>query len=126
MQLASVILPDEMVWVDKYQWSKIKSSAKRTLEGKLHMRESLLPSDAGRPITLESDFAWASQSVVDSLQTLSQLLGNIMTLTFNDNSTIQVKFRHWEPPVLSATMVVDTAFPTVDTLYKISLRLMVA
>lgn len=125
MLLDAVDIPDEMLWTDKYAWAKIRSGTKRTIEGKLHVRESLLPSDSGRPITLESSDAWATRAIVDVLYGMTQELDKSMTLTLNDASTITVKFRHWELPVLTATPIIETAFPTYDTLYIITLKLAV-
>lgn len=123
--LDSLEMPDELYWIDEHTWSSIKATTKRTIQGKHIVLTTKAPSDAGRTITLSSDDAWATRTVVETLFDWSNELGKELFLQMHDNRTYLCRFRHWDIPCVQADMVVPTAFPTADTLYKITLKLAV-
>lgn len=118
-------LPEEMKWVDEFEWAQVTSSVKRTIQGKFIIQESTMPSDAGRKITLASDDAWATRADVVYLRNLVDIPDGSFTLLMHDLRTYNCAFRHWDAPCFSAEMVVPTAFPIDATWYKITLKLAV-
>jgi len=123
--LDTIELPEEMIWQDEFEWAAVKANTKRTIQGKHIVRESLVPDDAGRDITLTSDNAWATRSEVEVLRSLTDELTREFILTMHDGRTFSCRFRHWDPPCFSADLILDHAFPDADTLYRITLKLAV-
>ena len=117
-------LPEEMIWLDEFTWSTVKATTTRTIQGKYIVRESSVPDNAGRPITLTSDNAWAERDAVIQLRSWTDDTLRELVLVMHDGSTFACRFRHWEEP-LTAELVLPHAFPESTTLYKITLRLAV-
>jgi len=121
-----ITLPSELAWQDEFAWSRIVASQKRTIQGKLIVLESIIPSDKGRPITLVSNDAWINRDTLQSLHEWAHVPEKIMTLTMHDARVFTVRFRHWEEDVMSATSLIsDAAYPTDDMQYILSLKLAV-
>jgi hypothetical protein len=120
-----ITLPDELIWVDEYEWSTVKATTKRTVQGKHIVLRSLMPSDAGRSITLTSDNSWTSRLLIHELHLLSNEVDLSLFLQMHDGRSYLCKFRHWDPPCLQAELLVPTAFPEDETLYKLTLKLAV-
>ncbi len=116
-------LAEELQWTDKYMWSRVKASIKRSIQGKLLIRETCLPSDAGRPMTLTADHAWMQRSDVDAIYELAQLTEATLTIVLNDAYSYHVKFRHWEDGFFDVVPLMDSAFPNDATWYRVALKL---
>ncbi len=123
--LEGLQLPNEMVWIDEFEWSKVKATTKRTIQGKFIVQEGQVPSDAGRSITLASDDAWIERDDVQTLQEMSNIPGRELLLTMHDGRTYLSRFRHWEESPFSAELLINTAYPNNETHYKLTLRLAV-
>ena len=121
--LDSLILDPEGRWTDEFEWAGIKARTVRTLRGKFIVSETILPSEKGRPLTLTGEDNWLSRNDLETLYSWAQVLDKHMSLSLNDGRVYTVRFRHWEPPVVTATMVNDTAFHSTETQYKITLKL---
>jgi hypothetical protein len=63
----SVALPDDLRWVDEFEWTAIARKSTYTCSGALLIQEG--EKQAGRPITLQApeDMAWVPRSVVKQL-----------------------------------------------------------
>lgn len=123
--LEGLTLPDECVWLDEFDWSEVKATTKRTIQGKFIVQEAKVPSDAGRNITLASDDAWILRTDVQTLQTMSNDPGRQLLLSMHDGRTFLCRFRHWEESPFSAELLINTAYPDNETHYKLTLRLAV-
>ena len=121
--LDAIELPEEMIWQDEFEWATVKANVKRTIQGKHIVRESQVPDNAGREITLTSNDAWATRAEVTILRDLTDELLRVFTLTMHDNRTYQCRFRHWDVPCFAAESVLPLAFPDDDTYYNITMKL---
>lgn len=101
--LGGVTLPDDLEWVDEFDWARTKQQAEVSLGGALVVEEST--QLAGRPITLRSNqagnnyWALAQRSTVVALQALADTARaqtSPMALTLPDGRTTTVLFRHGE------------------------------
>ena len=121
--LDSFELPEEMLWTDEFEWSTVKATTTRTIQGKHIVRESSVPDNAGRPITLTSNDAWATRADVIVLRAMTDEPLREFTLVMHDARTYTCRFRHWDAPCFSAELVLPLAFPDDDTLYRINIKL---
>lgn len=124
--LNTLTLPDELIWIDEFNWNPIRSEQKITLSGVRHTFESKLVNESGRPITLTSDNAWIDRQDLITLFSMTKQSNNIMTLTLHDNSIYYVRFRHIEPPVVEYENLLNTAWTDDDTIYRLTIKLEIA
>lgn len=123
--LDTITLPDELLWLDEFNWSDVKSNNLYTLQGRLIIEESSILASKGRPITLISENAWLERSDLKILFGWAQETDKKMTLTMHDNEIFTVGFRHWDNPVLEIQNITQTPFRTDDVLYALSMKLVV-
>ena len=71
----SVVLPNDTIWLDQFDWNEINRNVQRTISGGLVFQTTV--KDAGRPVTL--DCGWVSRS---TLATLEALRDNPTATTF--------------------------------------------
>lgn len=92
--LDTVTLPDDLLWIDEFQFSPIVQQSDYSLDGSLILQESTVL--AGRPITLAAgnDYGWCTRATVLALQTLADAATDTNhTLTLGDSRTFTVRFR---------------------------------
>ena len=123
--LDTLTLPEELIWQDEFDWDGIQASTKRTVQGKLIVSQQTAPSAAGRPITLTTDNAWIQRSDLEILQAWAQDMTKTMLLIMHNGVNYNVRFRHWEKPVLSGSPLIDIADHSADTWYILQLKLVV-
>lgn len=116
--LASIALPDDLVWIDEFEWEPVAHSSKRALGGAQVIEETGLTG--GRPITLGTDSQWVTRATLNALQVLRALPAQTHALTLR-SQTFTVMFRR---PALRATPVIEFADPVDDDQYAIQLFLM--
>ena len=118
-------LSEELRWIDEFAWASIKASTKRTVQGKFIVQQSPTPSDSGRNITLSSEQAWVTRTTLLQLRQWSDELDKQLVLQLNDARTFLCRFRHWDMPCIEGGDIIESAFPTADTLYKLTIKLAV-
>ena len=118
--LDTVTLPEEMHWMDEFEWSDVKASTKLTLHGKMIVENSTVLGSKGRPITLGGDSAWIKREDLLYLMEWAQVPNKQMGLTINDGRVFIVGFRLWEPPVIVTEPLTGTNHPDAETLYKLT------
>lgn len=102
-KLGNITLPIGMVWSDKYHWPPVGQSVERTLDGGQVVFVAAL--DKVRNITLiTADTAWLSQETVEAIYDAASQAGAVFILEW-DNESIQVMFRHQEPPAFEVTPI---------------------
>lgn len=101
-QLGEVVLPDGLLWSDRYDAAPVDQTVVRTLGGKPVIWAN--NRSVGRPITLlaQLDAAWFDLSTVEALAAMAAQAGASFTLIWEAWSGV-VLFRHDEPPALSIT-----------------------
>lgn len=62
-----------------------------------------------RPLTLYGDeqHGWLSRVTLDALQALAAVRGAVYLLTLDDGNVYRVRWRHEDPPVITAQRVID-------------------
>jgi hypothetical protein len=124
--LEGMQLPDELMWIDEFEWSDVKATTKQTIQGKFIVQEAKVPSEAGRHITLSSDDSWITRNDVLILQEMTNDTGRQFLLSMHDGRTYLCRFRQWDMPCIDVEMLIQTAYPDVKTQYKITIKLAVA
>lgn len=114
--LDSLLLPDDMIWGDEFDFSPVSQIITPTLTGALIIEESELP--AGRPITLKGI---GSRALVKQLKDLESLINHQMPLIMLDGIQRTVVFKR--PGVVAVQSVAEYADPDDSDPYNITLNL---
>lgn len=119
--LGGIALPDDLLWVDEFDWSPTVQSTDYSLTGSLIIQTGT--RQAGRPITLQggSDHGWISRATLEQLYGLN---GTTKTLVLHDLRTFSVQWRHGDKPI-EASQVIGYSDVTSTDYYDLTLRLMV-
>lgn len=116
---ASVLaLPDDMLWVDEFDWSPVVAHAGYGAAGALLVDRSTRL--AGRPITLSGP--WVTRTTVETLYTWAADEAAAMTLVLR-SLTCPVCFDYEKGPPVQATPVFIQRFESGD-FYRLTLRLL--
>ena len=123
MILDTITLPDDLLWVNEYQWNPVEQNIDRSLSGALLVQEQ--NKLYGRSVVLSggTEAGWVSRSTVVALQALSEMANKIMTLTLPNNTQLSVIFDRDENPV-EAQQIFPFAYPDDDCQYSIRIRLL--
>ena len=119
--LDSITLPENLHWLDEYDWSPVEQATQYSLTGALLVDEDT--KQAGRPITLTTpdNGGWATRATVDSLR--AKLQANTdMTLTLHDGREFTVRWRHGGQALNAEPVYPGLANPQDDDLYRLRLQ----
>lgn len=118
MLLDTIILPDGLIWSDRYDWTPVAQTVAVSLTGTIIIQEAA--QLAGRPITLEGaeDQSWATKSQIDALYALTGAADKIMTLDLGTDGVHQVIWRRDQAPIVAAP-VLRTVDPGPATMYAV-------
>ncbi|GAA4648725.1 hypothetical protein GCM10023116_09960 [Kistimonas scapharcae] len=123
MTLDDIELPDDLLWVNEYQWQPVAQETERTLTGALLVQEQA--KLYGREIELLGEQSgWVTRTTVDALKTLEAEAGKVMTLTLPDTRIFQVIFDRSNGAAVEAQQVLPYAYPDNDYLYSLTVRLL--
>ncbi|WP_067582835.1 hypothetical protein [Endozoicomonas ascidiicola] len=124
MQLDDITLPDDLLWINEFQWNPVEQNIDRSLTGALMIQEGALTY--GRPITLtgSGEAGWVSRLTVKALLALSKSAGATMRLTLSDGRNYSVVFDRSNGAPVEAEQVMTAAYPTDDDFYFLTLRLL--
>lgn len=87
----SLALHDQYIWSDEYEWSPLKQSEPEySLNGAMHVQQGTML--AGRPITLDCEYARITRSDVELLQAWSAVPELELRLTHPDGRAFDVIF----------------------------------
>lgn len=88
---AALTLHAQYIWSDEYEWSPLKQSEPEySLNGAMHVQQGTML--AGRPITLDCEYARIQRSDVELLQAWSAVPELELTLTHPDGRAFDVIF----------------------------------
>lgn len=123
MQLDDIVLPDDLLWVDEFDWSPVTQSMALTLTGALLVESAV--QLAGRPITLVGgqDYGWTTRAVVVALKAKAANPVIEMVLTLNDYRQFNVIFNHAQTAIEARDLQGYNA-PDDDDHYTLTLRLL--
>ena len=96
--LGNVVLPDDLYWSNRYDWTPVQMVRKFTLGGNQYVYTKSVY--AGRPFDLVAtrERGWIPYSTLTQLYELS-LVDNVLVLVW-DSLTFNVMWRFDDPPVL--------------------------
>ena len=120
--LGGIELPD-LVWEGEFEFTGVAASVDFSLGGTPMVWEG---AREGRPIDLVGgeDTAWISRSALESLKALAAVPLGVHTLDF-EGTAYMVRFRHEEPPVISAEQVLPSPEADAsDRFMNLRIRLM--
>ncbi len=123
MQLDTITVPDDLLWINEFEWNPVEQSQERSLTGALLVQEQIKMH--GRPILLTGgqNAGWVSRKTVSELQNLSSEPDKVMILTLSDMRQLSVIFDRSDGSPVSATQVIEEAYPADNSYYHLSLRL---
>ncbi|WOG29893.1 hypothetical protein [Endozoicomonas sp. 8E] len=124
MTLDTITLPDDLLWINEFDWNPVEQSQDRSLTGGLLIQEQ--SKSYGRSIELNGgeDAAWVSRSVVVNLLALSQIANKVMTLTLPDLRQYSVIFDRSSGAPVEARQVLPYAYPGDNYQYSLIVRLL--
>ncbi|OED50518.1 hypothetical protein ACH42_01030 [Endozoicomonas sp. (ex Bugula neritina AB1)] len=124
MKLDTITLPDDLLWINEFDWNPVEQSTQRSLTGALLVQEQ--KQSFGRPIELSGgdEAGWVSRSTVVDLMALSTIANKVMTLTLPDLRTYSVIFDRQSGNPVEAQQVIPFAYPDDDFQYSLRIRLM--
>jgi hypothetical protein len=120
-KLDGIVLPEELLWRDEFDWSVSVQQQTRTISGALLVEEST--TTAGRPISLVSSYGSAIVSRVDlqALKAKEDQPGLVMELTVFDGRRFSVVWRR-DPQGIEATPFIEFVNPGDSAPYEINLN----
>ena len=123
MQLDTITLPDDLLWINEFEWNPVVQSQERSLTGALLVQEQAKLQ--GRPIELTGgqQAGWVARKTVLKLQDLIAAPDKVMILTLPDMRQLNVIFDRSSGSPVSATQVLEEAYPADNSYYHLSLRL---
>ncbi|MND58713.1 hypothetical protein [Aeromonas rivipollensis] len=112
--LNGLLLPDDLIWRDEFDWAPVEQVVTPTLTGALLVEET--PKPEGRPITLVGH---CPRATVLSLKVLEAQVAQLLTLTLLDGLQREV---FWRRPGVVATPLIDMADPEAGEPYALTLN----
>ena len=124
MQLDTITLPDDLLWINEFEWNPVEQTNERSLTGALLEQEGLLVH--GRSIVLSGNgkAGWVSRLTVKSLFALSKAVNKTMTLALPDNRQFSVIFDRSNEAPIEAQQFMPFAYPDDSDQYLLTLRLL--
>ncbi|MGE4519557.1 MAG: hypothetical protein AB7E04_08630 [Desulfobacteraceae bacterium] len=94
MTLDDIILPDDLDWVNEFNWSPVIRNQQYGADGALFISDSV--KQAGRPISFqgEQNTCWITRSEMQALNALLLQPDKTMTLTLSDGRQFTIMFDH--------------------------------
>lgn len=112
--LNGLLLPDDLIWRDEFEWAPVEQVVTPTLTGALLVEET--PKPEGRPITLVGH---CPRATVLSLKVLEAQVAQLLTLTLLDGLQREV---FWRRPGIVATPLIEMADPEAGEPYALTLN----
>ena len=114
MLLDNLLLPDDLIWVNEFDWNAVEQSVERSLNGALLVQE--MAKQKGQSIELNGENSgWLTRAQVLELQLMAQSPNKIMTLILADGREFSVIFDRSAPPVFAEPIfpeaLADSAAP---------------
>lgn len=100
--LEELLLPNDLLWSDEFDWSPVEATNTYTLTGSLIIEQGT--KQAGRPISLsaEPDMAFVTRATVQTLRNWAAIAGRKFKLVFqypSDARQFLVVFNHADEPI---------------------------
>lgn len=120
--LGSITLPRGLVWEEEHQYTGVIQEMRQTLGGRAHVFSRA--NTGPMPITLSSreDQGWVTIAVLRQLEALARDPTGSYTLQLGTRQFV-AHFRHYEPPVITSTLLIPRSVPLDDDVASLTLRL---
>ncbi len=123
MQLDTMTLPDNLLWVNEFDWTPVAQSTDRSLTGSLIVSESLMTY--GRSIVLgDGENSWLTLADMNTLFALSEIPKKKMLLTLPGGRAFTVIFDQSEGAPIEARQVLPLTNPDDSDFYAVVIRLL--
>lgn len=124
MTLDDITLPDDLLWINEFDWNPVAQTTERSLSGALLVQEGQLSH--GRSIVLSGngEAGWVSRLTVKNLYALAKAANKTMSLTLPDGRQFSVIFDRANGSGLETRQLMPFAYPDDDDLYLVTLRLL--
>jgi hypothetical protein len=128
--LDGLSLPDDLIWIDEYDFSPVKQTVTTAVDGSLIVEAAAQAEGqtagqkAGRPITLAGgdDYAWIERAILEQIRAKQYQPGLVMSLTLR-GVTYSVLFV--QPDGIAARPVIDYNTPDDSDWYTVTLKFIV-
>lgn len=119
----TLVLPEDLQWVNEFDWSPIQQGLEYSLSGALIIQEGVKLK--GREITLYGgpDAAWITRADVKALYAMAQNPATVMTFTHADGRTFNVLFNRQKKPI-DAREIYRVANPDDTHPYSVTIELL--
>ena len=123
MLLGTIELPDDLLWIDEFDWNPVAQEIDRTLTGGLIIQEQ--SKLYGRPVTLsgENNSGWVTRATVNQVVTLSESANSTLSLTLPDSRVLSVIFDRANGSIMAQPLFYSSN-PALDDYYSITIRLL--
>ncbi len=123
MTLDGIELPDDLLWVDEFDWNPVAQDIERSLTGALMVQEQ--PKLHGRPITLTGgdEAGWVTRGTVLELMSLVKNTNETMMLTLFDGREFSVVWDRASRGPMKAQPVFPLVFWELESFYKVVINL---
>ncbi|WP_067521612.1 hypothetical protein [Endozoicomonas ascidiicola] len=125
MQLDDITLPDDLLWINEFDWNPVEQNLERSLTGALLVQEGELKQGRSMELSGGDSAGWVTRDTVVSLQTLAETPNKIMPLVLPDMRLFSVIFDRSSGSPMVANPVLEEAYPAVDSYYYLLLRLII-
>ena len=124
MQLDDITLPDDLLWINEFDWNPVAQSTERSLTGALLVQEGQLSHGRSVVLSGNGEAGWVSRLTVKSLYALSKAANKTMSLTLPDGRQFSVIFDRANGSGVETRQLMPFAYPDDDDLYLVTLRLL--
>jgi hypothetical protein len=122
--VVTLILPDDLVWIDEHEWLPVSQTKKYSLTGALVLQSSA--KQTGRPITLRSaaeDQGWVTRAQLNQLRQFASVPGKQVSLTLIGGRVFTVVFRHEETqPIIATSLNFTAQVPDASEFFTVTLK----
>lgn len=121
--LDGITLPDDLVWSDEHNWSPVRQSIDKSLNGALIVQESAQLK--GKFITLVGDqTVWVTKATLELLEVKANTPNLTMSLDYWGTVVNVIFLRSGDKSPIQSKQIVELANPDNDHIYSIVIKLM--
>ena len=124
MTLDDITLPDDLLWINEFDWNPVAQSTERSLSGALLVQEGQLSQGRSVVLSGNGEAGWVSRLTVKNLYALSKAANKTMSLTLPDSRQFSVIFDRANGSGVETRQLIPFAYPDDDDLYLVTLRLL--
>ncbi|MGI2026582.1 hypothetical protein [Endozoicomonas acroporae] len=124
MQLDTITLPDDLLWINEFEWNPVEQNVDRSITGALLVQEQVKLQGRSIILTGGQQAGWISRLTVKNLFALSKAANKTMSLTLPDSRQFSVIFDRSNGAPVEAQQVLPFAYPADADEYFVIIRLL--